>query len=82
MILPFIIIVLLGWLVGVHAPWWVMVALYGVGIYSLHKDTGGLESVYTFTGWILFVVVSLLSSFIFGEFSFEWLGLKWLFTGE
>ncbi len=82
MILPFIIICLLGWFVGVHAPWWVMVALYGLGVYSVYKDKGGLETIYLIAGWVLFMATALLSSFIFGEFSFEWLDLKWLFTGE
>tara|TARA_R100000541_G_C1897352_1_gene83953 strand:+ start:17117 stop:17365 length:249 start_codon:yes stop_codon:yes gene_type:complete len=82
MILPSIFIILIGWLVGVHAPWWGIVALYGVGVYSIHKDRGGLESVYLIAGWVLFMVTALLSSFIFGELTFEWLDLKWLFTGE
>lgn len=82
MIIVVSFVILLGWIVGVHAPWWLMAAIYGVGLYTLHKNAGGLESVYIFIGWILFVSVSLVSSVIFGDIGFEGLDFKLLFTGE
>ena len=82
MILLFIVIALSGWFVGVHSPWWVLVVLWGVLVYRLHNDKGGLETIPSSMGIIVFIVTSLVSGLIFGEVGFEGFNFKWLFTGE
>ncbi len=87
MTLGIIIFAVIGWIGGVHLPWWGVLISWAIGSYIIYKKTehSGLGSIAVFylavSGWVGMVAGHL----IMGEsFTFEGLGgvLGFLFTGS
>ena len=76
---------ILGWTLGVHAPWFICLSLCVVLIVLVSRDKASLEDV--LTGAMIglpFCAGMLLSSLIYGDIGtlVTTIDFKWIFTGE
>ncbi len=84
MMLGMIFFAVIGWIGGVHLPWWGVLTGLGLGIYSISKSQGidgAIGDVSTVVGILSMILGHLL---IGDSFTFEGLGgvLGFLFTGS
>lgn len=85
MLITMIIIACIGWVLGVHLPWWGILVLTGIVVIGVYRRNGGLESAPALADLLLYflVFVMMISGFIYGDTTFVDIGevIKYLFTG-
>tara|TARA_Y100001956_G_scaffold48961_1_gene47597 strand:- start:2804 stop:3058 length:255 start_codon:yes stop_codon:yes gene_type:complete len=82
MLISAILFAIIGWFIGVHAPWWgVLLSLACIIAAVLNEE--GLEGIFLIYGGGFLVVGMLLGGFIYGDLSNAWAAIdfKYLLTG-
>tara|TARA_Y100001956_G_scaffold76448_1_gene85604 strand:- start:513 stop:767 length:255 start_codon:yes stop_codon:yes gene_type:complete len=77
-----IVLAIIGWFIGVHAPWWGVLLSWIVISITAHKQKG-LEGILVLYGGGCLVLGMLLGGFIYGDLSNAWeaINFKYLLTG-
>ena len=83
MLITSIFLICIGWVLGVHLPWYYIAMLGLYGLWAISKNTNGLEGITETLIIVVFMSVMMLSGFIYGDVSFVDIGetMKYLFTG-
>ena len=82
MLISAIAFVIIGWFIGVHAPWWIVLLSWAGVVITAHKQKG-LEGIFVLYGGGCLVLGMLLGGFIYGDLSNAWaaINFKYLLTG-
>jgi len=84
MIITIGFVCLIGWVVGAWVPWWVIAAMWcGYLIDLCRSKESSLEMIIASVPWGIFLIITSLSGFIFGDVAFIdiWEFIVMLFTG-
>jgi hypothetical protein len=80
MIITIVFVCLMGWVVGVWVPWWVVASMWcGYGVKLCMSKQSGLDNAIGDFLWGILLVIASVSGFIFGDVTFVDIG-DWLFT--
>ena len=82
MLISVIVLAIIGWFIGVHAPWWVVVLSWVCIVIAVLKEEG-LRGIFLVYGGGCLVLGMLLGGFIYGDLSNAWaaINFKYLLTG-
>ena len=82
MLVSAIVFAIIGWFIGVHFPWWVVLLSWVVIAIAAHKQVG-LEGIFVLYVSGCLVLGMLLGGFIYGDLSNAWeaINFKYLLTG-
>jgi hypothetical protein len=84
MIITIGFVCLIGWVVGVWVPWWIVAATWcGYGINLCLSKQSGLDQLLGSFLWGILLITASVSGFIFGDVAFVdiWNWLAKVFTG-
>lgn len=82
MLILIIIIFAIGWVLGLHLPWWLCWIIYGASFYKLNTSKGGLQDVFTWVFLMVAMVGTVIAWVIYGDATEMLNGIKFIFTGE
>jgi len=82
MLISAIVFAIIGWFIGVHAPWYIVIVSCGC-IVAAFLNEEGLEGIFLVYGGGCLVLGMLLGGFIYGDLSNAWsaVDFKYLLTG-
>lgn len=83
MLISIIISVCIGWVLGVHLPWWGIVLIWAACLYRVIQNKEGLGGIAELLVFMAVVLPMVLSGFIYGDTTFVDIGenIKYLFAG-
>ncbi|AHK11495.1 hypothetical protein S140_88 [Shewanella sp. phage 1/40] len=84
MAVSIVLVAMIGWLIGVWVPWWVVAAMWcGYGINLCLGKQSGLDGVIGSFLWGIILITATVSGYIFGDVTFAmiWDWLVMVFTG-
>ncbi len=84
MLISIIFLICIGWVLGVHLPWYCILASWVGGLYRVSHNKeglGGFRREFLIIALVIFPMI--LSGFIYGDVTFVDIGetIKYLFTG-
>ena len=82
MLISVIVFATIGWFIGVHAPWWVVLLFWICIVIAVIKQEG-LEGIFVLYAGGCLVLGMLLGGLIYGDLPNAWsaINFKYLLTG-
>ena len=83
MLITIVMLACIGWVLGVHLPWWGIVIIWAACLYRVIQNKEGLGGIAELLIFMSVVLPMVLSGFIYGGVTFVDIGetIKYLFTG-
>ena len=83
MLIVLVIIACLGWVLGVHLPWFIILGIWILMGICIYKTSEGLEGMPQVFAILCFIAPMVLSGFTYGNVTFVDMGetINYLFTG-
>ena len=83
MIITAVLLACIGWVLGVHLPWYCILILWVGGLYLVRQNKEGLGGIAEFLIIATIILPMFVAGFIYGDVTFVDIGetIKYLFTG-
>lgn len=81
MIFGVVVCFAVGWIAGVHLPWYVGIPLGLLSLYFANKEEGLGGVALVIGGACPLLVGILLGGLVYGDIGVNWINLSWLLTG-